>query len=94
MTTPTDADRALAKQLFEPGKWVDETELAQIIADHTSKVRGALDQCPWPEDVWPNTIEETGKAMREAMGDLKTTAASGVLMRHAWRLAQEKLNTA
>jgi len=38
-------------------------------------------QNPYPEDIFPTTIEEAGKYLREKMGDEKTTAISGAICR-------------
>lgn len=88
--------RQLERELSEAKQWnqeragrfaCEENRMVRTIA----KLSAALDECPWPVEVWPNTIEEVGTAMREAIGDLKTTAASGTIMRHAWTLARERL---
>lgn len=50
-----------------------------------------IPECPWLEDVWPQTVNEAGKTMRAALGDEQTTAISGALMRHGWNLAIEEM---
>lgn len=49
-------------------------------------------ECPWPEEVWTGNIEEAGKCLRAKIAnDDTTTAVSGVLMRHGWRLAEKAI---
>lgn len=92
---------AIAAHLFDcAGSWDPKARLIGnaraedlvMLAQAFMQMRRALDECPWPREVWPNTIEETGKAMREALGDLTTTAISGVLMRHGWEQAKARLD--
>jgi hypothetical protein len=48
-------------------------------------------QCPWPEAVWTNDVDEIGKMLRKKIGDQNTTAAAGVLMRHGWKIASKEI---
>lgn len=48
-------------------------------------------ESPWPEDVWPTTLEEAGNHLRKAIGDKNTTAISGSLMRHGYRIAERDI---
>ena len=51
-------------------------------------------ELPWPEDVWTRTLGETGKLMREQLGDNATNSCSGVLMRHGWQCCERAIRDA
>lgn len=58
-----------------------------------SKARQALLECPWPEDVWTSTLEQTITELVKLIPDGDTrTAICGVLMRQGWRLAEKAVN--
>lgn len=49
-------------------------------------------ECPWPEDVWSNTLEQITPAyVKLVPNDHTRTCFSGVLMRHGWRLAEKAI---
>lgn len=49
-------------------------------------------ECPWPEDVWGNTLDDmTPMYKRLVADDYVRTCFSGVLMRHGWRLAEKAI---
>lgn len=50
-----------------------------------------LPPCPWPQEVWPTTLDEAGDRLRLRLGDQDTTAISGTLMRHGWELAERAI---
>ena len=49
-------------------------------------------ECPWPEDMWSNTLAQiTPKYMELVADEHIRTCISGVLMRHGWRLAEKEI---
>lgn len=49
-------------------------------------------ECPWPEDVWLNTLAEISPKYVELVKDENLrTRISGVIMRHGWRLAEKEI---
>jgi hypothetical protein len=78
-------------------RWLDLLAIEQKCAkqvEEIARLREALDNCPWPQDVWTGTIEDVGANMRAQLGDVTTTAISGVLMRHGWMLARKAVEDA
>lgn len=63
----------------------------EAASDSTHVLQKALNECPWPKTVWPSTVDSVGRVMRENLGDAETTAISGTLMRHGWRLAVKRI---
>lgn len=55
----------------------------QIEKQERQRILVLLDniQNPYPEDIFPTTIEEAGKYLKEKIGDKKTTAISGAICR-------------
>jgi hypothetical protein len=48
----------------------------------------SLEECPWPESIWPMTEQE----YVEAVPDEKLrTAISGMLMRRGWNVAMRQI---
>ena len=55
------------------------------------RLQAALDECPWPSDIWTMTDADYVQAVPD--GKLRS-AISGFLMRCGWELAQKRVNQA
>lgn len=92
MTERNDMSGVEFQALVERGELERPSGKPEPSADNvTVAIQKALKECPWPEDVWPKTVEEAALTLRRVLGDIQVTAISGALMRHGWQCAEKKI---
>ena len=62
--------------------------------DVVVKVERELPENPYPESVFPMSIDEGGKIQRERLGDKLTTSVNGGFGRHVYSFCQQDMKDA